>query len=203
MNIAVLPCGPRMSKLSSDWQFVLPYAAMSIPIALIGLSGAGKSTVARVLAERLGWAWADSDTLIAQAEGRPVAAIFAAEGEAYFRKREAATVAEALGRGSLVLATGGGAVLHAESRALLRERAFVAWLDAPDEALIARLRAHDEERPLLADNPAARLAALRDARAPLYAGIAHVVVATAGLTPTEVAERILEAYSTLYRPDVL
>lgn len=160
-------------------------------VALVGLSGAGKSTLARALAARLGLPHADTDALVAARAGRPVPAIFAEAGEAAFRDLEAAALAEALAGPPLVLATGGGIVLREANRALLRARAFVVWLDAPDDALLARLRAHDEERPLLAGDAAARLAALRAARAPLYAATAHLAIDTAGLAPAEVVERVV------------
>jgi shikimate kinase len=169
-----------------------PLAARTI--ALVGLSGAGKSTVGPRLAGRLGMPLLDTDALVAAAAGMPVAAIFAARGEAAFRDLEAAALAEALAGQPVVLATGGGAVLREASRALLRARAFVVWLDAPDAALLARLRASAEERPLLAGDAAARLAALRAARGPLYAEVAHLAVDTAGLSPAEVVERIREGY---------
>lgn len=164
-------------------------------LALVGLSGAGKSTLARLLAERLGRPWADTDQLIVAQAGRPIPAIFAEEGEPAFRDRESATLAEALAAGPQVLATGGGIVLRPENRALLRDRAFVVWLDAPDAVLLARLRAHDEERPLLADDAAARLAALRAARGLLYAETAHLRVATEGRAPEEVAEIVISSYA--------
>ncbi len=80
-------------------------------IALLGLSGVGKSTVARLLAERLGWAVVDTDALIVAAEGRPIADIFANDGEARFRDLEAAALAEALKRVPAIVATGGGCAL--------------------------------------------------------------------------------------------
>lgn len=167
---------------------------MQRPIALVGLSGAGKSTVARALATRLGWPLADTDALVVARAGHPVATIFAEQGEAAFRALEAEALAAALAIAPGVVATGGGVVLQAANRALLQQRAFVVWLDAPDAALIARLAAHDEKRPLLAGDAAARLAALRAARAPLYAAVASLHLATEALAPEAVVERILAAY---------
>lgn len=163
-------------------------------VALVGLSGAGKSSVSRALAARLGLPHADTDAMIAARAGRPVPELFVAVGESAFRDLEAAALAEALAGPPLALATGGGVVLRAANRALLRARALVVWLDAPDAHLLDRLRAHDEERPLLAGDAAARLAALRAARAPLYEEASHLALDTAGLTPAEVAERIVERY---------
>ncbi len=169
-------------------------ATMERSLALVGLSGAGKSTVARMLALHLGWPVADTDALVVERAARPVAAIFAEQGEGVFRDLEAEALAQALGQGPAVVATGGGIVLRAANRALLRARAFVVWLDAPDAELVERLRAHAEERPLLAGDATARLAALRGAREPLYAEVAHLRLETGGLDPAEVVQRIVSAY---------
>ena len=170
-------------------------------VALIGLSGSGKSTVGRLLAERLGWPLRDTDALIAAAAGRSVAQIFAEDGEARFRDLESAALRTALDGGPCVIATGGGIVLRAENRALLRERAFVAFLDAPTEALAARLRAHDEERPLLAgDDMFVRLEALRAARAALYTEVADARVATDGRAPEAICDDLLRLFNTLATP---
>jgi shikimate kinase len=164
------------------------------PIALIGLSGAGKSTLGQALARRLGYAFLDTDALIALTSGRSVAQIFAEDGEERFRELEAAALRAALAEPTCVVATGGGIVLLAENRDLLRARAYVVWLDAPTEALIARLRAHDEPRPLLdGADPAARLEALRAARAGLYASVAELRLVTEERAITELCEEIVGA----------
>lgn len=169
---------------------------MSSPaiIALIGLSGSGKSTVARLLAARLGWRLCDTDALVEQMTGRTIPAIFAAEGEAAFRDQETIALMAALAEPNTVVATGGGIVLRDVNRALLQEKAFVVWLDAPTDVLIARLRTHDEERPLLAgDDPAARLEMLRTQRAALYRETARLTIDTSAAAPEDVAERIIGA----------
>ena len=162
-------------------------------VALVGLSGAGKSSVGRALAARLRWELIDTDTLIERTDGRTIPQIFAADGEARFRDLEADAVRAALAQPCRIIATGAGAVVRQETRALLRQHAFVTWLDASTSTLLARLHAHDEHRPLLAGDPAARLDALRAARTPLYTEIAHLRLETAGLTHGEVAARILAA----------
>ncbi|MGQ9926278.1 MAG: shikimate kinase [Chloroflexaceae bacterium] len=167
---------------------------MERSLALVGLSGAGKSTLARMLAAYLGWPVADTDALVVAQTGLPVAAIFAGQGEEAFRDLEAGALARALEWGPAVVATGGGVVLRAANRALLRAQAFVVWLDAPDTELVERLRTHDEERPLLAGDALARLAALRAAREPLYARVAHLRLETAGVAPEEATRRIISAY---------
>ncbi|PDV96740.1 shikimate kinase [Candidatus Chloroploca asiatica] len=165
------------------------------PLVLVGLSGAGKSTVGPVLAARLGRPLCDTDVLVAHAAGMPVPTIFATHGEATFREREAEALAEALAGELAVVATGGGIVLRPANRQLLREHAFVVWLDAPDRLLLARLRTDAEERPLLGDEAATRLAAMRAARGPLYAEVAHVTVETSGLTPETITDQIVAAYT--------
>jgi shikimate kinase len=166
-------------------------------IALVGLSGVGKSSVGRHLAARLGWPLRDTDALIVQSDGRSIARIFADTGETFFRDLESAALQQALSGSACIVATGGGIVLRPENRALLRQRAFVIWLDAPTETLVARLRAHDEARPLLGGaDPAARLEALRVARAGLYAEVAHARVAVAGCAIEQLAAHALELFAS-------
>lgn len=165
-------------------------------IALIGLSGVGKSSVGRLLAARLGWPLLDTDTLIAESAGRTVAQIFADSGEPHFRDLEVAALQQAFSIAPCVVSTGGGIVLRAENRALLRDRAFVVWLDAPTEVLVARLLAHDEARPLIGGGePAARLEALRAARAELYAQVAHARLAAAGYAVEQVCTQVQNLFA--------
>lgn len=163
-------------------------------IALVGLSGSGKSTVARHLAARLGWRVCDTDRLVEQMAGQTIPVIFADEGEVAFREWETDALAAALTKPNTIVATGGGIVLRDSNRALLREKAFVVWLDAPTNVLIARLRTHNEERPLLAgDDPAARLEALRVQRVAFYRDVAHLTIDTSEVAPEDVVERIAGA----------
>src|SRR5262245_5438653 len=168
------------------------------PIALIGLMGAGKSAVARVLGERLGVAVADLDGMIEAVEGCSVAELFERAGEPWFRRRESELLAEALRSGVRVVACGGGIVLDAAHRQLLRERCRVVWLEVEPEAALARLAAHGappgRTRPLLAgDDPEGRLRELARERAPLYEAAAHARVPTTGRTPQQVADAVLAA----------
>ena len=166
-------------------------------IALVGLSGTGKSTVGRLLAARLGWPLLDTDALVAQAANRSIAQIFAEQSEARFRDLEAAALVTALGDTPCVVATGAGIVLRAENRALLRERADVVWLDAPTETLVTRLRAHAEVRPLLGgEEPAARLEKLRAARAGLYAEVAALRLDTTESALELICEQIIRSTSS-------
>jgi len=168
------------------------------PLALIGLMGAGKSTVARVLGERLGVSVADLDGMIEAVEGRSVADLFERSGEAWFRRRESELLAEALASGVRVVACGGGIVLDAAHRAMLRDRCRVVWLEVDPAEAVKRMRAEGGEpgrsRPLLANSdPETRLERLQRERAPLYAEAATVRVPTDGRTPAQVADAVLVA----------
>lgn len=137
-------------------------------IILVGLSGSGKSTLGRLVARRLDRPLLDLDAEIERHEGAHPAALIRDLGEARFREIEAATVARACTVEGAVIATGGGAVIDPLNRWRLWDAGTVAWLDAPDEVLLARLEQHGEERPMLDGDAAGRLAALRASRAPFY-----------------------------------
>jgi len=164
----------------------------SLPIALIGLMGAGKSAVARILGERLAVSVADLDAMLEAETGHPIAAQFADHGEAAFRRREALALRRALAAGVRVIACGGGVVLDPGNRALLKERCDVVWLEVgPDEAA-RRLAAVRETRPLLAGaDPEARLRTVLSERADLYRDIAARRIATDGLGVEQVADAVL------------
>jgi shikimate kinase len=160
-------------------------------LALVGMMGAGKSAVARVLGERLGVAVADIDAFIEAEEDCTIGELFEREGEAWFRRREGEVLRQALDAGARVIACGGGLVLDPAHRALLRERCRVVWLEVPAAEAARRIGA-TAHRPLLGGGPPLpRLEALLAERAPLYAEVAHHRVPTAGLEPAQVADRIL------------
>ncbi len=169
-------------------------------IALVGLSGVGKSSVGQLLAARLGWPLLDTDALIAETVGRTVAQIFADSGEPRFRDLESAALQRAFSIAPCVVSTGGGIVLRPDNRALLRSLAFVVWLDAPTETLVARLHAHDEARPLIGGaDPVARLDALRAARAGLYAEVAHARVNVADRAIDQICAQVLQLFLAVGR----
>ena len=161
-------------------------------VVLVGMPGSGKSTIARALSRKLQLALADSDQAIEQRLGGSIRSYFDSHGEAAFRDVEEAVIDELTRRGaSLVLATGGGAVLRPVNRQRLRERGTVIYLRSSPEQLFKRLR-HDTKRPLLqVADPLKRLRALYDERDPLYRECAHFVVDTHGSSLPMLVNRIM------------
>ncbi len=161
-------------------------------LVLIGPPGAGKSTVGRVLARRLGIGFTDVDALIVERAGKPIADIFLHDGEDAFRALETAVVAEALTTVDGVLALGGGSVLAAATRERLRGHRVVHLTVGLADGL--RRTGMSTARPLLAGvNPRATFKALLDARTPLYREVATVEVDTARRSANQVARAVLEA----------
>ncbi len=160
-------------------------------ILLVGMMGAGKSTVGGLLAGRLGCPYLDSDAQVEAATGRTVPELFASVGEGAFRVAESTALQEALaGEGPVVVSVAGGAVLDPANRALLRRSGTVVWLRA-DPATLAGRVGDGEGRPLLAGDAAGAIERLDGVRRPLYAEVADVVVDVDDLAPAEVADRIL------------
>ncbi len=145
------------------------------PIVLVGLMGAGKSSVGRRLAEKLGVAFVDADQEIERAAGKTVAEIFADHGEAYFREGERKVISRLLAGGIQVLATGGGAYMNEETRRNIREQGVSVWLKAPLPLLMKRVTKR-QDRPLLkSGDPEAIMRRLMEERYPTYA-LADVTV---------------------------
>ena len=163
---------------------------MSPKVVLVGLPGSGKSSTGRRLAKILAVPFADSDDLVEAASGRTVQEMFADAGEPAFRAVESAAVVAALGEFPGVLALGGGALGHEETRAALaRTDTAVVLLRARLDTLAARV-GDGTTRPLLTDDPPGRLAALAEQRGPLYDEVATFAVDTDGRTPGHVAATI-------------
>ena len=159
-------------------------------IFLVGLMGAGKTSVGKVLARRLAKSFYDCDHEIERATGVKVPVIFDIEGEAGFRAREARTLAELVQRVDIVLATGGGAVLSAANRKLLAQHGTVVYLRAGADDLWERTR-HDKNRPLLKTaDPLARLKELYAERDPLYRSVADIVVDTGNQSLISLAHKL-------------
>jgi shikimate kinase len=161
-------------------------------LVIVGPPGAGKTTVGRVVARRLGVGFADADAMIEERAGKSIADLFLDDGEEGFRTLERQVVAEALASHDGVLALGGGAVLAAETRALLRAHRVVHLSVGLADGL--RRTGMSTARPLLAGvNPRATFKALLDARAPLYREVATVEVVTDRRSANQVARAVLEA----------
>lgn len=163
-------------------------------LILIGYRATGKTTLAQLLAQRLGWQWIDADVEIERRAGKTIARIFAEDGEPAFRDLEAQVIAELCGRPRLVLAAGGGAPLRAESRAAMRHAGRVVWLKARPDTIHARMTGDTTtttRRPNLTDkNPLAEIEHLLERREPVYRETAHHTVDTEGRTPDELAAQI-------------
>lgn len=154
--------------------------------------GAGKSTIGRLLAELLHREFHDSDHEIERRTGANIPLIFEIEGEAGFRRREAAVIEELGAHDNIVVATGGGVVLAEANRLTLRARGTVVYLHAPLDTLVARTT-RDRNRPLLAGGDRrAKLEEIMRVREPLYRETAHVVVLTEHRAPQLVAQEIAE-----------
>ena len=162
------------------------------PVFLIGMMGAGKTTVGRLLAIALHYDFIDCDAELERRNGVRIATMFELEGEAGFRDRESQLLDELTAREGVVLATGGGAVLRPENRARLHERGLVIFLEV-SAAEIARRTLHDTSRPLLnAPDRVARIETLLEQRLPLYRDTSHLRFRSPARNPRRLAAAILE-----------
>lgn len=173
-------------------------------IFLVGLMGAGKTTVGRLLAKHYGCAFRDSDHEIEARTGVKIPVIFEIEGEAGFRKREESVIADLTALSGVVLATGGGAVLSPANREKLGGNGLVVYLRGSPEHLYERTR-HDRNRPLLqTDNPLEKLRELYRLRDPLYCEVADIVVDTGRQSVAGMARALcnkLDALRAVLPPD--
>ena len=168
-------------------------ARLDRPIVLVGLMGAGKSTVGRRLARRLALPFIDSDNAIEDAVGLPAGEVFQRYGEEDFRDGERRLVARLVDGGVRVIATGGGAYVNEQTRALLNDKAITVWLDAPVDLLAERTARRPETRPMLQGGDRSQiLEKLIGERAPKYAE-AHIRIPSMGGSHSEVVDAIVDA----------
>ena len=161
-------------------------------IVLIGMMGAGKSSIGRRLAARLDIPFVDADAEIEEAAGMSIPDIFATHGEPYFRAGETRVIARLLEGGPQVLATGGGAFMNAETRAAITEKGISVWLKAEFEVLMRRIKRR-QDRPLLkTDDPAATVRELIATRYPVY-GKADVTIQSREVPHDKIVDEILDA----------
>jgi shikimate kinase len=160
-------------------------------LVLVGMMGAGKSTVGKRCATRLGRAFVDTDEVIAITAGASVADVFARDGEVAFRALERVAVADACAAPRpMVIAVGGGAVLDAENRRKMRDAGLVVWLQAPARQLARRV-GDGSSRPLLRGDAFGTLNRLETLRRPAYEAAAHATVDTDGLSVAKVVDAVL------------
>ncbi len=174
-----------------------PALAVTRPIVLVGLMGAGKTTIGRRLAAALALPFLDADAEIERAAGLSIPEIFERHGEPEFRRGERRVIARLLERAPHVLATGGGAFMDAETRALVKAKAVSVWLKAPLDVLLRRVEKRDN-RPLLKQgDPEAVMRRLMDERYPVYAE-ADVTVETNHQPHAASVGAVLAALATIF-----
>lgn len=165
-------------------------------VVLIGYRATGKTTVARLLAERLGWEWVDADVEIERRAGKSIARIFAEDGEPAFRDLEAEVIRDLCGRRRLVLAAGGGAPLREESRRVMRECGRVVWLKALPETVLMRMSGDSTtaaRRPDLTDRGGLEeIVQLLSQREAIYRESAHLELDTEEKSPEGIADEIVD-----------
>lgn len=169
-----------------------------VNLYLVGMMGAGKTTVGRELATRLGYRFVDTDAVIEQLTGQSITQLFASFGEAEFRQLESQVLAEICAYKNLAIATGGGIVMRRENWSYLHH-GLIVWLDVPVEKLYARLQT-DTTRPLLQDpDPLGKLRSLLEQRQPLYAQADLRVTVSGEETREQLATRVLEEIPTVLK----
>ncbi|HHX91876.1 MAG TPA: shikimate kinase [Paracoccus sp.] len=176
-------------------------ATLNKTVVMVGMMGAGKTAVGMELARMLGVPFVDSDAEIERAAARTVAEIFARDGEAFFRRKEAQVIARLLAAAPGVLSVGGGAYLNPATRALIAEKGVAVWLKADQDLLWSRVKRRDTRPLLRTADPYGTLGAMMVAREPAYAKADLVVEARPECSVGATAGRVREALAT--RPDVL
>ncbi len=165
------------------------------PIVLIGMMGVGKSTVGRLLAQKLGIEFVDSDEAIVEAAGMPVAEIFERFGEDYFRDGERRVLARLIDGKRKVMATGGGAFINEQTRQLILDRCISIWINAELDVLVARVSRKNTRPLLIGKNPRSVLLELSEKRNPIYA-LADIHVRSDANPHNSTVDQILEALKT-------
>lgn len=169
-----------------------------VNLYLIGMMGAGKSTIGHLIAQELSYGFVDTDDIIVKAAGKSINQIFADESEADFRQLESDILSQVCAYTKLVIATGGGIVLKRENWSYLHH-GLIVWLDVPVKILLQRL-AEDQTRPLLQDpDPEAKLRSLIEHRQPLYSQADLHIPITEVETPEQIATRIVSAIPTVLK----
>ncbi len=172
-----------------------PQRGVIMNLVLIGYRGTGKSVVARLLGERLGWRWRDADSRIEELAGKSIAQIFAIDGETAFRDWESQVVAELAADDRTVISLGGGAVMREQNREAIAGCGRVVWLTASPDTIWRRIGSDPGTaggRPnLTAAGGITEIIATLNVRGPVYRQCAHFVVDTEDKTPAEVADAIL------------
>ncbi|MDC7675298.1 shikimate kinase [Asticcacaulis machinosus] len=184
-----------MTGPSDTTEYVRPRFDLPRPLVLVGLMGVGKTTVGRRLADHFGLPFRDADEEIEKAAGQSIADIFATLGEPAFRDGEHRVIARLVDEGPQVLATGGGAFMHPQTRDLLKQKAIVVWLKT-DLKVLARRVANKPHRPLLKDrDPMEVLREHEKNRYPHYAE-AHLTIDTGDQSHARSVDLVLEALKT-------
>lgn len=169
-----------------------PHLRLNRPVVLTGMMGVGKSTVGRLLAARLGLKFVDTDEEIEKAADLSIAEIFERFGEEYFRDGERRVIARLIGEGPAVIATGGGAFINEQTRALIKEKCHSVWIDAELDHLVARV-ARRSHRPLLVGkDPHMVLTELSERRGPIYA-LADFHVRSDAAPHSQTVDQIMKA----------
>jgi shikimate kinase len=187
--------GPAAAPQGTVSETAIAAALGRRSIVLVGMMGAGKSSIGRRLAQRLDIPFVDADTEIETAAGMTIPEIFAAHGEPYFRSGEQRVIARLLDSGPQVLATGGGAYMNADTREGVRQKGVSVWLKAEFDVLMRRVkRRATGDRPMLQGDPAQRIAHLMNERYPVYAE-ADVTVMSRDVAHETIVNEIIAAIS--------
>ncbi|MGH8925778.1 MAG: shikimate kinase [Acidimicrobiia bacterium] len=164
-----------------------------MPLWLIGMMGAGKSTLGRIIADRKGWKYIDTDEVVTETAGRDISELFATEGEAGFRRRESEAIALVSSHPGAVVATGGGAILAEANVDTMRRTGLIFWLQAEPATLAARIAGEEKQgsRPLIFDDDVEQtLRGMLDDRQNAYRTAADFVISTDLLSPEEAVDLV-------------